>query len=185
MFFSFLFSFFLLILFLSLSHLFPLFLSPLSSSEQNALEAAGNGASQAIKICSNIAANLIAFLAFIRFMDTMFMWFGSNVDLDYISFEWLLSKLFIPISLMMGVEWIDCEKVAKLIGLKTLVNEFVAYKELADMKSANLLTVRTFFPVPFGLHVFSIDTMFQLIQYFIQLIQRFIQLIQCFIQLVQ
>ena len=78
------------------------------------------------------------------------MWFGSNVDLDYISFEWLLSKLFIPVSLMMGVEWVDCEKVAKLIGLKTLVNEFVAYKELADMKSANLLTVRTFSSVPIG-----------------------------------
>lgn len=112
-------------------------------SEQNALEAAGNGASQAIKICSNIAANLIAFLAFIRFMDTIFIWFGTNVDLDYISFEWLLSKLFIPISLMMGVEWNDCDKVAKLIGLKTLVNEFVAYKDLADMKSSNLLTVKT------------------------------------------
>lgn len=82
-------------------------------------------------------------------MDTIFIWFGTNVDLDYISFEWLLSKLFIPISLMMGVEWNDCDKVAKLIGLKTLVNEFVAYKDLADMKNTNSLTVRAGFMITF------------------------------------
>lgn len=99
--------------------------------EQNALEAAGNGASQAIKICSNIAGNLIAFLAFIKFLDTLCIWFGSNAGLDFVSFEWILSKLFVPIALMMGVEWEDSDKVAKLIGLKTLVNEFVAYTELS------------------------------------------------------
>lgn len=110
-------------------------------SERNALEAAGNGASQAIKICSNIAANLIAFLAFIHFMDSVCIWFGRNVDLDFISFEWILSKLFVPIALLMGVEWNDSDKVAKLIGLKTLVNEFVAYKELADQKAQNALSV--------------------------------------------
>lgn len=109
--------------------------------EQNALEAAGNGASQAIKICSNIAGNLIAFLAFIKFLDTLCIWFGSNVDLEFVSFEWILSKLFIPIALMMGVEWNDCDKVAKMIGLKTLVNEFVAYTELSKQMAAGTLSV--------------------------------------------
>lgn len=109
--------------------------------ESNALEAAGNGASQAIKICSNIAGNLIAFLAFIQFLDTMCIWLGTNVDLPFISFKWILSKLFIPIALMMGVEWEDSLEVAKMIGLKTMVNEFVAYTELAEQIKLNSISV--------------------------------------------
>jgi pyrimidine nucleoside transport protein len=110
-------------------------------TEANALEAAGNGASQAIKICSNIAGNLIAFLAFIQFLDTMCIWLGANVDMDFISFKWILSHLFIPIALMMGIEWKDCYEVAKMIGLKTMVNEFVAYTELAEQIELNSISV--------------------------------------------
>jgi hypothetical protein len=42
----------------------------------------------------------------------------------------------------MGVQWQECEAVAKLIGLKTIVNEFVAYEQLGKLKSANKLSVR-------------------------------------------
>jgi len=42
----------------------------------------------------------------------------------------------------MGVEWQECEAVAQLIGLKTTVNEFVAYEQLGKLKSANQLSVR-------------------------------------------
>jgi pyrimidine nucleoside transport protein len=112
-------------------------------TERNALEAAANGASQAIKIVANIAANLIAFLAFIKFINVLCAWLGSNVGLDFISFEWILSKMFIPIALMMGVEMDDCDKVGQLIGLKTLVNEFVAYSKLAEMKRFGEISERS------------------------------------------
>lgn len=71
----------------------------------------------------------------------MCIWLGTNVDLPFVSFEWILSKLFIPIALMMGVEWQDCSVFAKLIGLKTLVNEFVAYAELAKQIKENTISV--------------------------------------------
>lgn len=44
---------------------------------------------------------------------------------------------------VMGVEWEDTEKVAQLLGLKTFLNEFVAYTELAKMKDTNQLSVST------------------------------------------
>ena len=44
-----------------------------------------------------------------------------------------MSKLFIPIALMLGIEWEDCDKVASLIGLKMVINEFVAYQELSRL----------------------------------------------------
>jgi pyrimidine nucleoside transport protein len=41
----------------------------------------------------------------------------------------------------MGVQWEECEEVARLVGIKTLVNEFVAYQEMGKSKSAGLLSV--------------------------------------------
>lgn len=111
--------------------------------EINALEAAANGASTAISLVANIAANLVAFVAFIAFLDGIFTWFGSLVNWDFLSFEWLLSKIFIPLSLAMGVDWDDREHVAKLVGLKTVVNEFVAYSKLAEFQESNMLSPRS------------------------------------------
>ena len=34
---------------------------------------------------------------------------------------------------MMGVPFEDCLSVSKLLGLKTFINEFVAYKDLGDV----------------------------------------------------
>lgn len=41
----------------------------------------------------------------------------------------------------MGVKWEECEEVARLVGVKTLVNEFVAYQQMGESKSAGLLSV--------------------------------------------
>lgn len=36
-----------------------------------------------------------------------------------------------PFAYMMGVEWDDAFKVGQLLGVKTFLNEFVAYEKLA------------------------------------------------------
>jgi pyrimidine nucleoside transport protein len=41
----------------------------------------------------------------------------------------------------MGVQWDECEEVGRLVGIKTVVNEFVAYQQLGESKRAGLLTV--------------------------------------------
>ncbi|RWS28218.1 Solute carrier family 28 member 3-like protein [Leptotrombidium deliense] len=124
-------------------------------TERNALEAGSNGACQAVIIISNIVANLIAIIAFVYFIDQMFSWFGSLLGADYINFEWLLSKLFIPFALMMGTDWNDAEHVAKLIGLKTVVNEFVAYKKLVELKDAHIISKRAEIIATYALCGFS------------------------------
>lgn len=50
-----------------------------------------------------------------------------------LSFEYLLGKVFIPIAFIMGVPTEDCEEVGRLIGLKTIINEFKAYQALAEL----------------------------------------------------
>lgn len=59
-----------------------------------------------------------------------------------LSFEYILGKIFIPLAYIMGVPAEDCEKVARLIGLKTIVNEFAAYQRLGELVKANKIGKR-------------------------------------------
>ena len=38
-----------------------------------------------------------------------------------------------PVSFMMGVSWEDSFIVAELLGIKTFLNEFVAYQNLSEL----------------------------------------------------
>ena len=49
--------------------------------EKNFIEAASNGASLAISLVANIAANLIAFIALLHFVDSTLTWFGHRAGL--------------------------------------------------------------------------------------------------------
>lgn len=51
------------------------------------MEAAANGASNAVVLVGNIIANLIAFIAFIGFLNFIIQWFASLVGYDYVTFE--------------------------------------------------------------------------------------------------
>ncbi|RWS03918.1 solute carrier family 28 member 3-like protein [Dinothrombium tinctorium] len=127
----------------------------LSIEQPNVLEAGANGACQAVKIIANITANLIAIIAFVYFINSAFSWFGSLLGAEYITFEWLLSKIFVPFAVLLGVDWQDVENVATLIGLKTVVNEFVAYKKLVEMKNAKILSQRAEIIATYALCGFS------------------------------
>lgn len=48
-----------------------------------------------------------------------------------------------PLSWLIGVPWHECEDVGHLIGLKTVVNEFVAYQKLGEFKQEHRLSPRS------------------------------------------
>ncbi|KAL0267323.1 UNVERIFIED_CONTAM: hypothetical protein PYX00_009623 [Menopon gallinae] len=100
----------------------------------NVLDAATKGAITAISLVAGIIANIIAFLAFVAFLDGVLTWFGSLLDHSEINFQYLLTKLFIPVSYLMGVDDDSIEDVALLVGTKTFVNEFQAYKLMSNIK---------------------------------------------------
>uniref|UniRef100_A0A8C5N7E5 Sodium/nucleoside cotransporter n=1 Tax=Gouania willdenowi TaxID=441366 RepID=A0A8C5N7E5_GOUWI len=102
--------------------------------EQNILEAASNGASASIGLVANIAANLIAFLAILEFINNALSWFGGMVGFPEITFELLCSYVFMPVAFMMGIPYDESFTVAELIGTKLFLNEFVAYEKLATLK---------------------------------------------------
>ena len=65
------------------------------------------------------------------------------VGYDFITVEWFFGKLFIPLAYIIGIPWNDCEKVGAVIAAKNIVNEFVAYKKLGELKKAHAISVST------------------------------------------
>lgn len=91
----------------------------------------------------NIIANLVAFVAFIAFADGMFRWATYLLGFDDIGIQFILGKIFIPVSWALGVDWKDCEAVGNVIGTKTIINEFVAYERLGEYKRSGEISVKT------------------------------------------
>lgn len=110
-------------------------------TDSSILDAASNGANAAISLVLGIAANIVAFVAFVAFLNAFVGWIFILVGYEGITFDWIFSKLFIPLAWIIGIEWDDCEDVAKLIATKTIINEFVAYELLGKMKEAQQISV--------------------------------------------
>lgn len=105
------------------------------------MDAASKGAANAIEIVLGIIANLVAFVSFIAFINAVVAWLAYLVGQEDITFEWIFAKLFIPLAWMLGIEWADCDIVAKVIASKTIINEFVAYERLGHYKDLEAITV--------------------------------------------
>jgi len=102
-------------------------------SENNIIEAAGNGAHIAIDLVLNIGAMLIAFLALLKVVDGVLGYLGGLVDIEGLCFQLICSYVFFPVAWLLGAPYNDCFEVATLIGTKIFLNEFVAYKDLAKL----------------------------------------------------
>ena len=99
----------------------------------NVIDAIGHGASDGFKIAMNVVAMLIGFIALIAMIDWMLIHIGHVFSPDLnLSLNWIFGKLFTPLAWCMGVPAQDVTSVATLLGQKLSVNEFVAFKSLAD-----------------------------------------------------
>lgn len=52
--------------------------------------------------------------------------------------QFIVGYSFAPIAWLMGIAWEDAVLVGQLLGEKTILNEFYAYKTLGEMKAASL-----------------------------------------------
>lgn len=100
------------------------------SESSSLLDAATNGALQATELVLGIIANLIAFVSFIAFFNGILQYFGMLVGFEGLTMQFIMGKVFIPIAWLIGVRTEDCEIVARIIGMKSIINEFIAFEAL-------------------------------------------------------
>jgi len=115
----------------------------------NALEAISNGTSDGLRLAVNVGAMLLVFTALIAMgnyitNDLIGNWTGintwivANTSYTGLTMQFMVGYSFAPIAWLMGIAWEDAVLVGQLLGEKTILNEFYAYKTLGEMKAANL-----------------------------------------------
>ena len=114
------------------------------SGESGVIEAAANGAAQGVQLAINVAAMLMAFVAIVALLNAILGWAGGLAGIDGLSIQTILGFLLRPLAWVMGVPWADTAYVGSLIGLKTTLNEFVAYAQFAtDLGAGQALSPRS------------------------------------------
>lgn len=109
----------------------------------NLLDAAAEGAAAGLKLALNVAAMLIAFIALIAVANAGLGALGGLFGFEALSLEWIFGQVLRPLAFLMGVPWEEADAVGTLLGIKTVVNEFVAYAEMREMIAAGELSERS------------------------------------------
>ncbi len=102
----------------------------------NVIDAAAKGASDGLVLALNVGALLIAFVALIYLLDGLLGALGGLVGLPDLSFGGLLGLALAPVAFLLGVPWADAPAIGEMLGVKTVLNEFIAYQMLADARGA-------------------------------------------------
>lgn len=121
----------------------------------NAIHALARGASDGLKLAFNIAAMLLAFIAVVYMINHFLGYVGdvtnlnniiqlsSNGQFEKLSLEYILGQIFRIFAFIIGINWNESALVGSLLGQKFVLNEFIAYVDLAPMKSENLLSEKS------------------------------------------
>lgn len=99
----------------------------------NVIDAAARGAGEGLRLALNVGAMLLAFVALVYLINGLMGWAGGLVGLPDLTLQSVLGLAMAPLAWLMGVPWADAASVGSLMGIKTALNEFVAYVELAGL----------------------------------------------------
>lgn len=97
----------------------------------NVIDAAATGATSGLMLAANVGAMLLAFIGLIALINGMLGGVGGWVGFEALSLEMVLGWLFAPLAFLLGVPWEEATLAGSFIGQKLVVNEFVAYINLA------------------------------------------------------
>lgn len=115
-------------------------------TSSNIIDAAAGGAADGLRLALNIGAMLLAFIALIALLNWPLTWVGEVTGLQATlgrptDLSLIFGYLLAPIAWVIGVPWQDATTVGSLIGQKVVINEFVAYLQLADIVNGKVAGV--------------------------------------------
>ncbi len=121
----------------------------------NFLDALARGTTDGVKLAVNVGAMLLSFMALIYLVNNLLSMLGDAFDInelmyvftggryDKLSLQFFMGYLFAPMAWVIGVASDELMYVGQLLGEKTILNEFVAYASLGDMKASGVLSHRS------------------------------------------
>jgi concentrative nucleoside transporter, CNT family len=139
------------------------------SPDANVIDAAARGAGEGLTLALNVGAMLLAFIALVALFNALL---GYLVDVSRLgllmqnagllaegqrfTLELLLGWVFAPLAWVMGVPWQDAATIGSLMGVKMVLNEFVAYLQLSSILSGGVeLSARSIIIATYALAGFA------------------------------
>ena len=119
----------------------------------SSMDAFVRGVTDGLGLYLNIIAALIAFTAFAALINIML---GAAPDVagEPITLERILGLIFAPLMWLAGVPWNEAFDAGSLMGVKTAVNELVAYVRLAELP-VDTFSERSFLIIVYSLCGFA------------------------------
>lgn len=117
----------------------------------NFLDALSLGTTDGLKLAVNVGAMLVVYTAMVWVFNGLLGWVGDLTHVNQqiatatggryttLSLQMILGYVFAPVAWLIGVNQVDMIPVGQLLGEKTMLNEFVAYISLGDMKGKGLI----------------------------------------------
>jgi CNT family concentrative nucleoside transporter len=105
----------------------------------NIIEAAAGGAGQGMQLALNVGAMLMAFVALVALANYLLGWVGGVLGQEGLTLQSLLGQVLRPIAWLIGVPWSETAYVGGLVGIKVVLNEFVAYAQFARELGAGVV----------------------------------------------
>ena len=110
---------------------------------RNVIDAAAIGALSGLRLAAYVGAMLLAFVALIAVANDGLAAVGGLFGVADLSFQRVLGWGFAPLAVLIGIAPADAVTVGSLLGIKTVLNEFLAYQELAALVADGALAPRS------------------------------------------
>lgn len=134
----------------------------------NLLDAVSQGTTDGLRLAVNVGAMLIVFTSLVFMLNWLLQytvgdWTGLNEQIktatggrfEGLTFTYVLGLVFAPLAWLLGTPWVDCTAIGQLLGMKTMINEFVAYGALGEMQKTMQMNTKSVIIALYALCGFS------------------------------
>jgi CNT family concentrative nucleoside transporter len=101
------------------------------------MDAVTRGTLEAIPLFLNIIAMLVVLVALVTIANQILVLFPSVAD-EPLTLQRLLGWLMAPVVWLIGIPWAEAQTAGALMGIKTILNELIAYLELTGLPEGAL-----------------------------------------------
>ena len=109
----------------------------ISTDYHNVMDAIVGGTSDGLKLMVNVGAMLLVFIALVALFNSALQLvpYSSN---DPLTLQTILGWMFAPLVWLMGIPWQEAQLAGTLMGIKTALNELLAFLALVDLPAESL-----------------------------------------------
>ena len=91
---------------------------PEVGSESNLVDSVTRSLVESALIVLNVIAMVVASVAAVAFLNALVSFFFGLLGYEFVTFDWLIGKAFVPLAFVMGVPWEECHIAGNILGVK-------------------------------------------------------------------